>query len=269
MGSEDGLIGVRLSDPVGATSLARLHDWSRSDLYQVGDTVEVLVNADHPDYAEVPGRPATGSHGWIFVLGLAALTLATTVVVAVRQARPHIRPQRTEPPPATAPPPVSSHPTAPPLPRKLSPGRLAWAGGLAAIAAGCVAVTVHVHAVDERSPDTQHHGVSAGGVVVERLPHANNTNYAVQLDAPIGGTSRTILYPHCGPVDAGCSGLKVGLHVSVLVDPKDTSYAELPGMGKEFSPGWLIPLCIALVLAGFSVAVIREGLQGGPKARAA
>ena len=81
-----------------------MHDWSQTVRLQVGDTVEVLVNAERPDYAELPGRPATTSVGWIFVLGLAALILLVTIAVAIGQRRARLRPRSVTPAPPIAPP---------------------------------------------------------------------------------------------------------------------------------------------------------------------
>jgi hypothetical protein len=103
-----------------------------------------------------------------------------------------------------------------------------------------------------RSSYTQNHGVRVSGTVIS----ANNSQVCsarggcsytatitVQLSHPIGGLSVTTAhYP-------ASTDLVSGEPVTVLVDPKQPSYAELPGHAYTTAIQWILGFALAAFLA--------------------
>jgi hypothetical protein len=103
---------------------------------------------------------------------------------------------------------------------------------------GCIAGAIAFYNQTERSSYTQDHGTRAQATVV----YVDNTQscgrysctwsaaITVSLSAPADGVSATVVhYP-------GYSNLSDGQQITVLVDPKQPDYAEVPG--HAFAAAW-------------------------------
>lgn len=110
-----------------------------------------------------------------------------------------------------------------------------------------------------RSAYVQSHGVTSGGVVdsVDNTQHCSRGGcyytaaIDVTLSAPVSGTTRTTAhYP-------GYSNLVSGEQVSLLVDPKQPGYAELPGSRFVTSWEWILFTVMAVLFAGVALLFVR------------
>jgi hypothetical protein len=82
---------------------------------------------------------------------------------------------------------------------------------------------------------------------------------AVRLSEPVNGHETTTVHIQ------GAPGYSPGAPVTVVVDPKDPGYAELPGAPYASSGQWEIPLAIGLALIlvlpfGLGVVYLRQRL---------
>jgi len=117
------------------------------------------------------------------------------------------------------------------------------------------AISSHSQAV--RSSYVQHHGTSANAIVdsVVNTEHCskNGCNYTaailVTLSPPVDGARTTVVhYPDF-------SDLFTGEQVTVLVDPKQPGYAELPGATFESSWVWIVLLVFSLFFAALAIPI--------------
>lgn len=129
-------------------------------------------------------------------------------------------------------------------------------------AALCVAIAVAVLAANAKSLDgrsgfVQAHGIRADGTVraVVTDPHCSfydgecipTTRVRVELTSTVMRHRTTTVYLSHG------SQLTVGSRATVLLDPHQVTYAELPGSPYHGGGGWLllaIVAVVALILAG-------------------
>ncbi len=126
---------------------------------------------------------------------------------------------------------------------------LCLTGGIVA----CVVGTVQLHQQGSRSSYVQNHGAFATGTVVS----VDNFQYCVRschwtahipvtLGSPALGVSTTTVHYHAR------SYLASGERVSVLVDPRDPAYAELPGYPFTKSSDWIPAGLFALFMAALA-----------------
>jgi hypothetical protein len=111
---------------------------------------------------------------------------------------------------------------------------------------------LHAHAA--RSAETQHHGLERDGVVasVQTVHHDTSHDswttydYDVTLTEPVGDVSTTVAHDPTEDLQR----YDTGERISVLVDPEDQTYAELPGKPVQSSTWYLGPLILGLVFFG-------------------
>jgi hypothetical protein len=129
----------------------------------------------------------------------------------------------------------------------LTVGTLLFAGAAAGFAIGAVVT----HAQASRSSYVQHHGMLDAATVVSvvNTQHCSRSGchytaaIAAALESPVADAVRTTVhYP-------GFSSLEAGERVQVLVDPKQSSYAELPGSRFTTEVDWIILTLLAVVEA--------------------
>jgi hypothetical protein len=122
-----------------------------------------------------------------------------------------------------------------------------------AVLLGLVANASHSKA--QRSADVQQHGTEATAIVVG----VNNTERCfrnggctrtakipVTLASPVDGVTKSVVYY------PGHSTLSSGEQVRVLIDPKQATYAELPGHYYMTTARWIIWLAMALACCGLA-----------------
>jgi len=110
----------------------------------------------------------------------------------------------------------------------------------------------------------QAHGVQRTAVIqsVDNVPYTHGSNplytadILVRLTAPVGGQSQVVIhYP-------GYESDRPGDTLTVLVDPEDPGYAELPGLPNNGSTTPLVFLIIGSVLLVLAIALGVFGIQG-------
>jgi hypothetical protein len=128
----------------------------------------------------------------------------------------------------------------------------------------CVAIVLAILAADAQSPDgrsslVQAHGVRVPATVraVSRDTHCSffdghcipTTQIQVRLTLAVNGVgTTTVHFP-------GASHVRVGSRISVLVDPKDASYAELPRAPYRAAGGWIVLAAISALCAAIALAL--------------
>ena len=131
-------------------------------------------------------------------------------------------------------------------------------------AIGFVVLAISSHAADARSDDVQHHGIRTSGTVrlvksnqicnpdprSVNLPCLSSANVRVALTSPKDGVGTTTVH------ESGASDLRAGDRISVLLDPRQPDYAELPGRPYRGPDGWL---AVAFIAAFFLVLACLEG----------
>ena len=119
------------------------------------------------------------------------------------------------------------------------------------------------HGDAARSSYTQAHGVrQAARVISERSSPGDNPKHptsalVVRLSRPVTGHDTTTVHIQGAPT------YSPGTLVTVVVDPQDPGYAELPGAPYTTSGSWEIPLgiglgCILVFPFGLGLAVLRQ-----------
>jgi hypothetical protein len=124
-------------------------------------------------------------------------------------------------------------------------------------------LSVQEHGDAARSSYTQAHGVrQTVRVISERTSPGDDPKHptsalAVRLNRPVNGHDTTTVHIQ------GAPAYSPGAPVTVVVDPQDPGYAELPGGPYSSSADWKIPLvlglaCILVFPFGVGVAVLRS-----------
>ena len=126
------------------------------------------------------------------------------------------------------------------------------------VALALVAGAISTYSQASRSSYVQHHGTEAGATVgsVDNTQHCSRSGcdwtaaIAVSLSPPVDGTHSTVVhYPDY-------SDLSAGDRVTVLVDPKQPGYAELPGSPFQSAWAWIVLAAFAVF---FALLVAFEG----------
>jgi predicted anti-sigma-YlaC factor YlaD len=112
------------------------------------------------------------------------------------------------------------------------------------------------HSQADRSSLVQHHGTRAIAIVFlvgnragcTRRSCTDTAAILARLSPPVDGSSGTIVhYPAYSP-------LVPGDHVTVLVDPKDPGYAEIPGATFERPDSWIVLAVLTLLFGALAVS---------------
>jgi hypothetical protein len=191
------------------------------------------------------------------LLATLAIAFALAVVVMIRvtiHAEHQLRsmPAPSRPPAAT----VGRPPKNGPVARAF--GILLGAGFVVVL----IAITVSLHSSAVRSAETQHHGVSRSAMVVavHRESHASRYdswstyNYDVRLSSPVGAAATTVL----NDPSRDDQQYEPGEVTTVLIDPKDVDYAELPGVPVQ-SKSWVVaPLLFVVLGVGLVILLAVE-----------
>jgi hypothetical protein len=133
----------------------------------------------------------------------------------------------------------------------------------AIVALATLAAGLHSQAV--RSSYTQHHGLVRNAAVEAVHPVSHDTShdswttydYDVALAVPAGTVTRTVA--HDPTRDS--QRFDRGDTISVLVDPQQTDYAELPGIPVESSWWFAAPLTLAVVFLALAVLITAEEIR--------
>lgn len=135
---------------------------------------------------------------------------------------------------------------------------LVFVGGTAGFAVGAIVS----HSQAERSSYVQHHGIAEQGTVIftansTQCYRSCSSNAAIDVSYTTAGGDVRFTTVHYGDV----SGLSGGDKVRVLVDPRQASYAELPGSAYVTSRVWIVLGAFAVLFAAldvsFAVSVVR------------
>lgn len=131
--------------------------------------------------------------------------------------------------------------------------------------AAFVILTISSHSQDARSSFVQHHGTKAGGVVrsidnrtiCDPDPRGAHTCFpsagiTVSLTAATDRVRTTTVH-HAGP-----SHVHIGERISVLLDPRQPGYAELPGAPYRRAGGWILVSLIAALFAALACVEARS-----------
>jgi len=123
----------------------------------------------------------------------------------------------------------------------------------------CLFTTLSAHADADRSAYTQQHGVSETAVAdnVQNIASAtkHGTTYTNQITV-------TVRHPKIGTGSAtvygqGMTSVQQGDTVTVLIDPRQPAYAEIPGAPFTTTSGWVMSLIITIVFGLVSILVTR------------
>jgi DivIVA domain-containing protein len=173
------------------------------------------------------------------------------------------------------PPPVSPPPSVVPDPGPGKTGRSSQASGLSfgcllvlvlfvgAIATAAGIGVVAFHADFERSNYTQASGIPETATVISEKAgtgKAAETHVTVRLDTPVGGRDVSVVNI------AGGFSYKAGDRISILIDPRDPSYSELPGRPDDTALEALVGCSIVILVliagvVGGLVSAIRKRLR--------
>ena len=136
---------------------------------------------------------------------------------------------------------------------------------IAGVVAGLTALTLQLHGQAAQSSYTQHRGLARRATVeaVHQVSHATSTqawttyDYDVALARPAGRVTRTVAHDPTQDFQR----FDRGDVISVLVDPRQPAYAELPGIPVE-SPTWFTgPLVLAVIFLALAALIIAEEIR--------
>jgi DivIVA domain-containing protein len=173
-------------------------------------------------------------------------------------------PSPLSPPPGTVPGPGPRKAARNTQPSRLSFGcLLVLVLFLAAIAIGACVGVVTFHADYERSNYTQASGIPVSATVISEnvgTGKTAETHVTVRLDPPVGGRDVSVVNI------AGADIYKPGDRISILVDPRDPSYSELPGMPDDTALEALVACAIVILVmilcvVGGLVTTLRKRLK--------
>lgn len=137
------------------------------------------------------------------------------------------------------------------------PAGAAWAVLLfGAVFVFMVGVTIRTHDQATRSAYVQSHGLPASArvVAVEEHEHCGRggCTHTADIDVVLAGGARAdIHFP-------ASSSLSSGAHVSVLLDPRDRSYGELPGYPYKTRSQWLLALAFTAFIGLADLVFLRR-----------
>jgi hypothetical protein len=120
------------------------------------------------------------------------------------------------------------------------------------------------HGAAAQSSYTQAHGVRMAARVVSELTNTGKIStsaLAVRLSGPVNGHDTTTVHIH------GAPAYSTGATVTVVVDPQDPGYAELPGAPYSTTPQWVTDLMIGLGLILGTVLVAGYNILHWPPAQ--
>jgi hypothetical protein len=133
-----------------------------------------------------------------------------------------------------------------------------------AVVATFVSLAIDSRSAGSRSSFVQRHGISARAIVEKVTNHPNceyprnssqcfpRADVVLRLTPALDTVQKTTVdYP-------GASQLHANEKVTVLVDPRDHRYAELPGAPSEDSAGWIELLVLAAIFAAIAVPQARS-----------
>ncbi len=132
-------------------------------------------------------------------------------------------------------------------------------------AAALTTLAVSLHSQAARSSYTQHHGLVRTATIEAVQPVSNSTShdswttydYDLALAAPAGAVTRTVAHDPTRDFRR----FDQGDTISVLVDPRQPDYAELPGIPVESSSWFIGPLALAVVFVGLIVLISAEEIK--------
>jgi hypothetical protein len=136
---------------------------------------------------------------------------------------------------------------------------------IAGVVAGLTALTFSLHGQAAQSSYTQHHGLARRATVeaVRPVNHATSTqawttyDYDVVLAEPAGPVTRTVAHDPTQDLQR----FDQGNVISVLVDPRQPAYAELPGIPVESAAWFAGPLIMAVVFLGVGTLIVTEEIR--------
>ena len=116
-----------------------------------------------------------------------------------------------------------------------------------------VVMAVNKHAQAAQSSYVQAHGLresaTVGHVDNKQVDGNYTATVTVQLQPPVNGTTSSIVHvPHQDNSSPGDT-------ITVLVDPSQPGYSELPGAPSVTGQDWIVPLVIAVVILLFYPAI--------------
>ena len=123
--------------------------------------------------------------------------------------------------------------------------------------------TVVAHAAAVQSSYVQSHGVRDTATVVSEddIAHTSkhSTTYTslvtVQLQQPVNGTTSSVVHVPYAASDFA------GYKMTVLVDPRDPGYSELPGSANTTNASWIEMLVFAVVVLVIAVLLTRRTIR--------
>jgi hypothetical protein len=116
---------------------------------------------------------------------------------------------------------------------------------MVALGIGLIVHSVSLHGDAARTSYTQAHGVRRTARVVSEdagTGKSPTSTATVRLDEPVDGHAVTTVHIQ------GAPAYSPGTPVTVVVDPRDPAYAELPGSPYSTSAQWEIALVIGLAV---------------------
>jgi len=117
--------------------------------------------------------------------------------------------------------------------------------GMVALSTALFVYSVSEHGDGMRSSYTQAHGISRAARVISEdvgTGKAPTSAATVQLSEPVNGHDMTTVYIQ------GAPAYSPGTTITVVVDPQDPGYAELPNAPYTSSAEWVLPLGIGLAV---------------------
>jgi hypothetical protein len=137
---------------------------------------------------------------------------------------------------------------------------LFWFILVPALSTALIVISVFEHGDAARTSYTQAHGVRRAARVISEDAGTGKdptSTVAVRLSGPVNGHDTTTVHIQGAPT------YSPGVPVTVVVDPQDPGYAELPGAPYTSSEQWELPLWLGLAALlvlpfGLGIVVLRQ-----------
>ena len=150
-------------------------------------------------------------------------------------------------------------------PRNSPASRIAGVVIIVGAVAALTALAVSLHSQADLSSYTQHHGLERAATVEAVHPVSHDTShdswttydYDVALAVPAGTVTRTVAHDPTRDFQR----FDPGDTISVLVDPRQPDYAELPGIPVQDSWWFIGPLTLTVVFLGLAVLITAEEVR--------